>query len=627
MKKIEMIGIGLLLLAKVTTGLAQTTIADPAAIALFPQQNSVRNALNLSGVWQFKKDSLDVGETEQWYNGLKNSRSIAVPGSWNEQLDDTRDYMGLVWYEQTSYVPQSWKGQRISLRVGSANYAATVWVNGKLVGKHEGGHLPFAFDISAQVVYDAPNRITIQVENLLKANRVPTGGDGVPGLIGGILSNYPKANFDFFPYGGLNRAVWLTSTPRESSLADITVKTTIDGTTGVVDVTLKKDGTAKQGTVKLTGDGQVYEVNVTFVGNTGTAIVRIPNAHLWSTDDPFLYQLTATLGGAKLVDQYSLSVGVRTISVDQKQIFLNGKPLFLKGFGKHEDFPLFGRGMAYPVMVKDFSLLKWIGANSFRTSHYPYDEDYMNMADREGILIIDEIPAVGLFFEGNPDHINERKEICKRYLAELIARDKNHPSVIMWSLANEPMSPKMDISNVGGGKSDDVSSSFFRELHQTAKSLDSTRPTTIVGVMGGPVQWLTIPDVASINRYWGWYTNTGNIAAGAVLLSKELDALYKTVQKPIVITEFGADAQAGMHSEPAEMFTEEYQTNFIRAYLDVADTKDFVAGMHVWAFADFKTSQGVIRFGGMNFKGVFTRDRKPKMAAHFLRSRWVKAAK
>ena len=243
------------------------------------------------------------------------------------------------------------------------------------------------------------------------------------------------------------------------------------------------------------------------------------------------------------------------------------------------------------------------------------------MADREGFLIIDEIPAVGLFFEG--DALAARQEQCKKDIEELVARDKNHPCVIMWSLANEPIGPKFDIASGKPGAPNEASMNAFKELFATVKKLDN-RPATIVGVMGGPVEWLALSDVVCINRYWGWYTNTGDIKAGAALLSKELDGLYANLKKPIIITEFGADAQAGTHAQPAEMFTEEYQTEFIKAYLDVAATKDFVTGMHVWAFADFKTGQGVIRFGGMNYKGVFTRDRRPKMAAHFLRERWHK---
>jgi beta-glucuronidase len=274
-------------------------------------------------------------------------------------------------------------------------------------------------------------------------------------------------------------------------------------------------------------------------------------------------------------------------------------------------------------MVKDYALLKWIGANSYRTSHYPYDEAYMKMANEEGILVIDEIPAVGLFFHGDSLELVERQRMCKQYIEELIMRDKNHPAIIMWSVANEPMPKEMNLSPTVK-PADPKSTACFKELFDLVKSKDNTRLSTLVGVMGGPVEWLALSDIVCINRYWGWYTNQGEIQVGANMLSKELDDLYSKLKKPIVVTEFGADTYPGMHADQAEMFTEEYQTQFIKAYLDVADTKDFVSGMHVWAFSDFKTGQGVIRFGGINYKGVFTRDRRPKMSAYMLKSRWKK---
>ncbi len=595
-------------------------VANESDIALFPQQNDIRNTLNISGIWNFKKDSSGVGEKNNWFNGLAESTPIAVPGSWNEQFEDIRDYMGLAWYEQNSYIPKSWKGQKIFIRVGSANYASKVWINGKTIGKHDGGHLPFAFEITDFVNWNEQNRITIQVENFLKPNRVPVGG--LPP--GGLFSNNPPSSFDFFPYCGIQRPVWLYSVPK-NALSDITVKTNFLINEGFVEVKIKKSGTANQGKVKIEGSGKVYESSFSFNGDDATANIRIPEVHLWSTEDPYLYQLKVTLNaGAETTDKYELPVGVRTIAVDGKHILLNGKPIFLKGFGKHEDFPVFGKGTAYPVIVKDFNLLKWIGANSFRTSHYPYDEENMNLADREGILIVDEIPAVGLFFDNNISQINERKEMCKQQIRELVARDKNHPSVIMWNLANEPIAKGMNFNLMSKAPADSVSLSFFSELFKTVKETDNTRLSSIVGVQGGPDAWLGLSDVMCINRYYGWYSQNGNIAEGAAKFNAELDTLYKQFHKPILVTEFGADAYPGMHTDQPEMFTEEFQMQFIKAYLDVADTKDFVAGMHIWAFADFKTAQGVIRFGGYNWKGVFTRDRKPKMAAHYLKSRWNK---
>ncbi len=595
--------------------------ANAKDIALFPQQNNFRNTLNISGIWKFQKDPTGVGEKEQWFNGLTKSRSIAVPGSWNEQFDDNRDYLDIAWYEKETYIPNSWKGQRIFIRVGSANYAAKIWINGIPLGKHEGGHLPFAFEISSLVKWDANNRITIAIENILKPTRVPTGG----AVAGGFFSSNPRANFDFFPYAGLNREVWLYSIPKAASIKDITIKTNFTNTNGVVEVKVEQAGKATKGKVVITGNNKSYESAINFINGIATTSVNIPDVRLWSTEDPFLYNVSVTVGdGKKTADHYELETGVRTISTNSKQILLNGKPVFLKGFGKHEDYPIFGRGTAYPVIVKDYSLLKWVGANSYRTSHYPYDEEYMRMADREGILIIDEIPAVGLYFHGDAEELKLRQAACKQYIDELITRDKNHPSVIMWSVANEPFPPSINLSPTDVKEAEPNSTPLFAELFKLVKEKDPTRLTTLVGVMGGPVEWLALSDVVCINRYWGWYTNPGDIKTGAGLLSKELDELYGKLKKPIVITEFGADTYPGMHAEQPEMFTEEYQTEFIKAYLDVADTKDFVAGMHVWAFADFKTGQGIIRFGGMNYKGVFTRDRKPKMAAHFLRSRWTK---
>lgn len=597
----------------------QLNFAEVKDIALYPQQNEIRNTINISGIWEFKKDSLEKGVDQKWYDGLRQSTAIAVPGSWNEQIEGMRDYMGCVWYEQNSYIPRSWDGQKVYLRVGSATYAASVWFNGKPVGKHEGGHLPFAFDITGLINWDMPNRISIRVENILKPGRVPVGG--LPS--GGMFSNNPKSNFDFFPFGGLDRPVWLYTEP-VNSITDLTVKTTIEHESGLVQISVSKQGAGKQGEVLIEGEGHQYKAHLNFENANSTVTVNVPHARLWSAEDPYLYQLKVTLNeGSRTTDKYELAVGIRTIAVDNRHILLNGKPVFLKGFGKHEDFPIFGKGTAYPVIVKDFNLLKWVGANSFRTSHYPYDEEYMNLADKLGFLIIDEIPAVGLYFDNDLDLINQRKETCKQQIKELIARDKNHPSVIMWNLANEPIAKTMDFNLRKKAGADSVSMEFFAELFKTAKDADNTRLTSVVGLQGGPDEWLALSDVICINRYYGWYGQFGDLSTAARLFNDELDANHKKYNKPIIVTEFGADAYPGMHAIEPEMFTEEFQQQFIKTYLDIAKTKDFVTGMHVWAFADFKTAQGVRRFGGMNWKGVFTQDRKPKMAAYYLRSVWA----
>jgi beta-glucuronidase len=591
---------------------------NPKNIALFPQKNQFRNLSDLSGIWNFKKDPQNIGIEKHWFKGLTDSRIIAVPGSWNEQFTDSRDYFDVAWYETKTFVANDWSGEEVWIRFGSVNYHATVWINGQKLGVHEGGHLPFAFEVSQWVNYGEKNSIVVRVENELKPSRVPTGN--VPNS---FFTSFPKANFDFFPYAGINRKAWLYTLPKKSKITDITVKTDFENTTGKIRLAIEKKGSANSGKITLSGGKQPITRSFKFSGGMALVELTVSDVNLWSVENPFLYDMEVVIqSNQKTLDRYELPVGIRTITVNEKSVLLNGKPVFLKGFGKHEDFPIFGRGVANPVLVKDYSLLKWIGANSYRTSHYPYDEEYYRIADREGILIIDEIPAVGLFFHGDAMDTAERQRMCKQYLEELYYRDKNHPAVIMWCVANEPFPEEMNFTGTGGKPTDPKSITAFKELFDLIRSLDDTRLTTLVGVMGGPVEWIGLADVVSINRYWGWYAQSGEIDKGAAVLARELDGLYAALKKPIIVTEFGADTFPGMHAEQPEMFTEEYQKEFIKAYLDVAEQRDFVTGMHVWAFSDFKTSQGVIRFGGMNYKGVFTRDRKPKMAAHYLRERW-----
>jgi beta-glucuronidase len=506
----------------------------------------------------------------------------------------------------------------VFVRVGSANYAAKVWVNGTLVTQHLGGHLPFIADITDRVVWDRPNVIAISVENKQLSERVPAGPSPAGGAFGseGLTGGYPATTYDFFPFSGLHRQVVLYSVP-STFIDDVNVVTDIEGTDGVVRVHVETNNA-------YNGRGSIHlndaDTPITFREGVAEATIRVPSARFWHPGDPHLYPLTITLGAA--ADVYALDIGIRTIAVKGDQILLNGQPIMLRGFGKHEDFPINGRGLNVPLIVRDGELLKWVGANSYRTSHYPYSEEAMQIADRLGLLIINEIPAVSLNFTANDEVIDKRLTQCLQQIEELIARDRNHPSVIMWSVANEPMA---GTPLAGGAAPAAVSAGtrFFTRMYERTRALDPTRPVTLVGVQAGPAEWHAIFDVAAINRYYGWYVLGGRLDQAAAALGRELDDLHKKIGKPIILTEFGTDTAAGTHSQPEEMWSEEYQVEFLRRHLDVAATKPFVVGLHVWCFADFKTGQGIIRMGGLNMKGVFTRDRRPKMGAHFLRSRWA----
>lgn len=578
---------------------------------LYPQSNPFRQSVDLSGFWDLCFDSENNGEAQGRPLGFNDGRPAAVPASWNEQFEDNRDCMGPAWYQTHFDLPFGWdlSLQRAWLRFNSVNYLAEVWLNGECIGAHEGGHLPFEFDVT-NALRKEDNLLVVRVDGLLAPDRVPPGN--VPTDSRDIFANYvqnlPQAAFDFFPYCGIHRPVLLYTTA-QGALTDLTVVTEIEGEMGRVRVSMERAGEGMVG-ARLALKGHGADIRAETNLKTATTVeLDVPNAALWAPGSPCLYDLTVELtrDGA-VYDRYSLPVGIRTIKVVGDALLLNGQPVYLKGFGRHEDFAVVGRGLLPAAIIKDYAIMDWVGSNSFRTTHYPYSEQMMDMADRLGFLVIDEIPAVGLFFA--EEGLERRLDLCRQYLRELVGRDKNHPSVILWSLANEPHSNRP------------AAKAFFRDLYDLTRSLDATRPATVISYVGMREEAFEFCDVLGLNRYYGWYSESGRIEAGCAKLSEELDALYERYHKPLILTEFGADTVAGHHATQPEMFSEEFQAEMLEAYIRVLRSKPYVVGEHVWNLCDFKTSQSAVRVNGMNLKGVFTRDRRPKLAAYRLRELW-----
>lgn len=273
--------------------------------------------------------------------------------------------------------------------------------------------------------------------------------------------------------------------------------------------------------------------------------------------------------------------------------------------------------------------MKWQGANSFRTSHYPYSEEMMRLCDREGIVVIDETPAVGLNFKLGAgarakdgtmiDAFSPAEnggvrtfEHHRQVIQDLISRDKNHACVVMWSLANEA-------DTVCEG-----SYEYFKPLFDLARRLDpQQRPCTIVSALMESYTedcTLKLSDVICLNRYYAWYISGGDFKAAERLLQKEMD-FWNKQNKPFMLTEYGADTVSGLHDTVPVMFTEEYQLEYYKMYHRVIDGLENFIGEQVWNFADFATTQSTVRVQG-NKKGIFTRDRKPKLVAHYFRQRW-----
>lgn len=250
-----------------------------------------------------------------------------------------------------------------------------------------------------------------------------------------------------------------------------------------MEVRVQVDGDPGRGRVVLAGNGERAEAELRFRDGAGAVELRVPSARLWSPADPFLYDLTVSAGK----DLYTMPVGLRTVEVRGKEFLLNSEPVYFRGFGRHEDFWASGRGLNLPLLVGDYDRMRWVGANSFRTSHYPYAEEDIMLADRLGFLVIDEIPAANLVFE-DEGTVARLRSVCLRMAEELVARDKNHAAVVMWSVANEPTLPNL-IDRLTGRDTSPVpeyATAFLRDLVQHVRALDPTRPVTLTGMMGAP---------------------------------------------------------------------------------------------------------------------------------------------
>jgi beta-glucuronidase len=587
---------------------------------LRPRDTATRECRRLDGLWRFALDAAGEGREQRWWeHPLPRAREIPVPASYNDLFadDEVHDHVGDAWYQTTVRVPNGWADERIVLRFDSATHRAVVWVDDTQVAEHEGGYTPFEADISELAAPGAEIRITAVVNNILSWQSIP------PGWVEDTPDGPRQRYFhDFFNYGGLHRSIWLYATPR-AHIADITVVTDLDGSTGTVRYEIEVAG------------GEGHEPAVTLRDAEGTEVARASGAngelvvegvHPWRPGEGYLYELTVELRRDDTpVDVYSLPVGIRSVRVDGARFLINGEPFYFRGFGKHEDSAVRGKAHDDVFMVHDFALMEWLGANSFRTSHYPYAEEVLEHADRHGIVVTSETAAVGLnaelggvlsstsFTTFSDDTINDAtQEVHRQAIRELIARDKNHPCVVLWSIANEPESWTPE------------SRAYFEPLVAETRRLDPSRPVAFANFMVATPDRDVISDlfdVLMLNRYQGWYAQTGDLAAAERNLSEELGAWVAKHDKPIIFTEYGADAMPGLHDVTTNPWTEEYQADVIAMFHRVFDRFDAVVGEQIWNFADFATAPGIMRADG-NKKGVFTRERRPKTAAHMLRRRW-----
>jgi beta-glucuronidase len=573
---------------------------------VYPEVKSwFRSKIPLDGFWKFRIDKDLVGERDGWFNGFNSHDLVYVPSSWNEQNPDWDQFSGVAWYQKDFYIGREFEGKIPWITFEGAGYKVKAWLNGFLIGEHEGSFTRFKYRLD-NLNTGGFNKLIVKVDNSPSIENLP------PAL------NLNVSAFDFFNYGGIHRPVYLEFTGRRY-IDDITVSTDGSGyLKASIDIVSDKPIDLKISLGSRDPSMIIHEEMVSGVEAGRFVYERIfSDVKPWSPEEPNLYNLVVELYSDGIVeDSIYERIGFRSIKIKDGRIYINDHPVFLKGFGRHEDFPVFGKNLPGPVLVRDFYLMKKIGANSFRTSHYPYSSDHLDMADEYGFLVILEPP---LCYSGI-DRILGRDGVAKlfssdeylakakRIILEMINEHKNRPSVIMYSITNEPPS---DIPEVAG---------FIGKLSAYFREMDPSRPLTFASHRTIMDLALDYVDVISLNFYRGWYSHWGDIDKGIDSMLLELEDIHRRYRgKPIIVTEFGADAVIGLHSDPPQMWSEEYQAELIKRYIEVLSTKDYIVGLHVWVFADFRAPQNPGRTI-LNRKGVFTRDRQPKVSASILSS-------
>jgi beta-glucuronidase len=514
------------------------------------------------------------------------SPELAVPGDWNTQRPDLLYYEGAVWYERMF---DAAPGGRTFLQFGAAAQRATVWLNGRRLGDHEGGFTPFAFEVTGKL-RPRGNALVVRVDNSRRADALPA------------------VNTDWWNYGGLPRGVRLIETPR-LFIRDARLQLA-QGDSGRLVGFVRVDG-ARAPTKVTIEIPEAHFAEVVTTDAAGWGAFAFPaKLELWSPEAPKLYDVTFTAGGG---DRVRDRIGFRTLATQGTDILLNGKQVFLRGISLHEE--ALGRGGRATTRADAEALLglaRELGCNFVRLAHYPHGEEMTRAADRLGLLVWSEIPVYWTIAWSNADTLAS----ARRQLAEEIARDANRASVMLWSVGNEtPVSA--------------ARTAFLRLLVDDARAADPTRLVT-AALEKRYVDTRTVTlddplgdvlDVLGVNEYVGWYDGPPD----------KCDTLSwrSPYGKPIVVSEFGADAKAGLHADPLTRFSEEYQANVYRHQLGMLRRIPGLAGLSPWILVDFRSPRRPLPGiqDGWNRKGLVANDGTKKQAFTVLRDAYRAFAK
>ena len=566
-------------------------------------------AMSLNGEWNYIVDVQEEGYYDYRMNPMRNgffinakpkrpedlieydfdkSDVMEIPSDWNTKDQRLFFYEGTVWFKK-SFQAVPMKDYKTLLYFGAVNYDCHVWVNGKKAGHHVGGFTAFNYDISDLLV-EGENTVIVKVDNKRHADAVPT-------LI-----------FDWWNYGGITRDVKLVKVPKVY-LEDYSLQ--LVKSEGVKNKYRQICFSAKLSQAEIghqvlihIPELQLKQLLTTDAEGQVTAMLRVPakKLQLWSPENPKLYRVELSLDNSTIGDE----IGFRTIETRDKQILLNGKPIFLKGISIHEEKPN-GGGRANSAEDAR-TLLSWakeLGCNFVRLAHYPHNEYMVREAEKMGILVWSEIPCYWTIAWTNPETLAN----AKGQLRDMIARDHNRANVIIWSIANEtPHSAQRD--------------TFLGNLAQYARSLDNTRLISMAMEVTGQSNYVNrlndnmneYVDVVSFNQYIGWYRDVND----APKMKWEIP-----YNKPVIISEFGGGARYGLHGEKNQRWTEEFQENLYKENTAMLDKIEGLSGTTPWILKDFRSPRRVLP--GIqdyyNRKGLYS-DKGEKKKAFFVLQEW-----
>ncbi len=564
-------------------------------------KREVRTTLNDNWLY-LEKDTVQLpAAPDSAYN------QISLPHTWNDKdtLITKKYRRSASWYRKYLTFSDADLKQRLYLRFGAAGQRAVVYVNGTQSMEHIGGYSAFTLELT-DLVKVGKNKIDVMVTNKYDKMIAPLSGDF--NMYGGLyrsvqLIKAPKESISRKTLGGPGFRIWSEKVSAEKG--DLNVSAYVDNGTEI-DGFYKLQAILKDPEGKIVSKGETSaKVKARKVGHFTFALPEIVNPELWSPENPILYTLSVALvKNGNVIDMVATNHGFRWFKFTaDKGFFLNGKPYKLIGVNRHQDFYMEGNAVSPKRHEDDMKLMKELGINWLRLAHYQQDDYVLELCDKMGMLVWEEIPYVnGTTFE--PEFENNMRSMMK----DMIEQHFNHPSIVLWGMGNEVwMKPDAD------GKA--RCWSIINRLNNLIHEQDPVRKSVFV-IGDANYAWklkvMEIPDVIGYNLYRGWY------GAGYETFTARCEDLHsKNPDKPFIVSEFGAGCDRNIHSESPRRydFSEEYQINFLESHLDQIEKIDWLSGFNWWNFADFGAAHRGDSIPHVNQKGFITFDRQKKIAS------------